>query len=108
MVTLRNLEFGVYDGVTHCNIHMKVSVLIYEKLNSLPVVYMLKIFKKCNSKRVNLVNQRMSRKNKLRHQILQGKKMFKNDKVLEKENYIFFLYKSYIFLILITGYFNYL
>ena len=62
LVTLRNSEFGVYDGVTHCNIRMKVSVLIYEKLNSLPVVYMLKIFKKCNSKRVNLVNQRMSRK----------------------------------------------
>ena len=62
LVTLRNSEFGVYDGVTHCNIRMKVSVLIYEKLNSLPVVYMLKIFKKCNSKRVNLVNQRMSGK----------------------------------------------
>ena len=62
LVTLRNSEFGVYDGVTHCNIRMKVSVLIYEKLNSLPVVYMLKIFKKCNSKRVNLVNQRKSGK----------------------------------------------
>ena len=97
MVTLRNSEFGVYDGVTHCNIRMKVSVLIYEKLNSLPVVYMLKIFKKCNSKRVNLVNQRMSRKNKLRHQILQGKKMSKNDKVLDKENYIFFYIKVIFF-----------
>ena len=31
-VTLPNLEFGVYDGVAHCNIRMKASVLIYEKL----------------------------------------------------------------------------
>ena len=39
---LPNLEYGVYDGVTHCNIRMKASVLIYEKLNFVPVVYMLK------------------------------------------------------------------
>ena len=37
-VTLPNLEFGVYDGVAHCNIRMKASVLIYEKLNFVPVV----------------------------------------------------------------------
>ena len=41
-----NLEFGVYDGVTHCNIRMKDSVLIYEKINFVSVVYMLKGFKK--------------------------------------------------------------
>ena len=41
-VTLPNLEFGVYDGVAHCNIRMKASVLIYEKLNFVSVVYMLK------------------------------------------------------------------
>ena len=40
-VTLPNLEYGVYDGVTHRN-RMKASVLIYEKLNFAPVVYMLK------------------------------------------------------------------
>ena len=45
-VTLPNFEFDVYDGIAHCNIRMKVSVLICEKLNSLPVVYMLKGFKK--------------------------------------------------------------
>ena len=73
-VTLPNFEFDVYDGIAHCNIRMKVSVLICEKLNSLPVVYMLKGFKKRNLKRVNLVNQRRSQKNKLRRQILQGKK----------------------------------
>ena len=38
-VTLPNLEFGVYDGVAHCNIRMKASVLIYEKLNFIPVIY---------------------------------------------------------------------
>ena len=41
-VTFPNLKFGVYDGVVHCNIRMKASVLIYEKLNFIPVVYMLK------------------------------------------------------------------
>ena len=45
-VTLPNLEFGVYDGVAHCNIRMEASVLIYEKLDFVPVIYMLKEFKK--------------------------------------------------------------
>ena len=67
---------------------MKASVLIHEKLNFVPVVYMLKGFKKCNLKRVNLVNWQASRKNKLRRRILWGKKMSKNDKVLEKEDHI--------------------
>ena len=71
-VTLPNLEFGVYDGVAHCNIRMKASVLIYEKLNFVSVVYMLKGFKKRHLKRVNLVNQRASRKIKLRQKILWG------------------------------------
>ena len=74
-VTLPNLEFGVYDGVAHCIIRIKASALIYEKLNFVPVIYMLKEFKKHNLKRVNVVNQRASRKNKLRRQISQGKKM---------------------------------
>ena len=56
-VTLPNLEFAVYDGVAHCNIRMKASVLIYEKPNFVSVVYMLKGFKKRHLKRVNLVNQ---------------------------------------------------
>ena len=77
-VTLPNLEFGVYDGVAHCNIRMKASVLIYEKLNFVPAVYML-----------NLVNQQASQKSKLRRQILQGKKMSKNYKLLEKEDHIY-------------------
>ena len=56
-VTLPNFEFGVHDGVAHCNIRMKASVLIYEKLSFVLVVYMLTGFKKRNLKRVNLVNQ---------------------------------------------------
>ena len=36
-VTLSNLQFGVYDGAAHCNIRMKASVLIYEKLNFVSV-----------------------------------------------------------------------
>ena len=54
---------------------MKASVLIYEKLNFVSVAYMLKRFKKHNLKRVNLLNQRVSRKNKLRQQILWGNKI---------------------------------
>ena len=65
-VTLPNLEFGVYDGVAHCNIRMKASVLIYEKLNFIPLVCMPKGFKKHNLKRVNFGNKRASRKNKRR------------------------------------------
>ena len=68
---------------------MKASVLILEKHNFVPGVYMLKGFKKRNLKSFNLVNQRASRKNKLRRQILQGKKMSKNDKLLEKEDHIY-------------------
>ena len=46
-VRLPNLEFGVHDGLAHCtNIRMKASVLIYEKLNFVLVVYMLKRLKK--------------------------------------------------------------
>ena len=44
---------------------------------------MLKGLKKRNLKRVNVVNERESRKNR---QILWGKKMSKNDKLLEKDH----------------------
>ena len=79
----------MYDAVAHCNIIMKASVLIYEKLNFVPGVYMLKGFKKRNLKSVNLVNQLASPKNKLRRQILQATKISKNDKLLEKEDHIY-------------------
>ena len=73
---------------------MTASVLIYKKLNFVSVVYMLKVFKKRNLKRVNLVNQRASRKNKLRQEILRGKKMSKNDKLLKKEDHMYIPGKS--------------
>ena len=41
---------------------MKASVLVYEKPNFVPLVYMLKGLKKRNLERVNLVNQRTRRK----------------------------------------------
>ena len=53
---------------------MKALVSVYEKLHFVSVVYMLKGFKKRNLKRVNLVNQPASRKNKLKQQILWVKK----------------------------------
>ena len=87
-VTIPNLEFGVYDGVAHCKIRIKASVLIYEKLNFVPVLYMLKRFKKHNLKRVNLVNQGASRKSK-DGKSCRVKKMSKNDKVFEKEDDIY-------------------
>ena len=94
---------------------MKASVLIYEKLNFVSVAYMLKGFKKRNLKRVNLVNQRASRKNKLRQEILRGKKMSKTDKLLQKEDHIYVLDHKYIlvfldvcYVILITDCSNYL
>ena len=65
------------------NVFQKILLLF------VPVLYILKGFKKHNLKRVNLVNQRASRKNKLRQQILWGKKMSKNDKLLEKEDHIY-------------------
>ena len=67
----------------------RTSVLICEKLNFIPVAYMLKRFKKRNLKRINLVNQLAIGKNKLRRQILRGKKMPKNDKLLEREDHIY-------------------
>ena len=54
--TVPNLEFGVYDAAAHFNTGMKASVLIYETLNFVPGVYMLKGCKKYNLKRVDLAN----------------------------------------------------
>ena len=64
-VTLPNLEFGVYDGAAHCNIRVKASVLIYEKLNFAPVVYMLKGLKKRNLKRVKVNKQASGKQTKM-------------------------------------------
>ena len=55
-VSLPSLEFGAYDGIAYCNIRRKASVSIYDKLNFVSVVYILKGFKKRNLKMVNLVN----------------------------------------------------
>ena len=112
-VTLPNFE---YDCVAHCNIRMKTSVLTFEKLNFVPVVYMLKGLRKRNLKRANLVNKRASWKNKLRWQILWGKKCPKMTHYLKKEIIYMFLEKfKYIlvyldvsFVILISGCCNYL
>ena len=72
---------------------------------------MLKDFKKHNLKRVNVVNQRASWKNKLRRQISRVKKMSKNYKLLKKRIIYMFLEKfKYIlvyldvcYVILMTG-----
>ena len=86
--TLLDLEIGVYDAVAHFNTRIKVSVLIYEKHNFAPGVYILKDCKKHNLKTANLANQRACPKNKLRRPNLWAKKMSENDKLLEKEVYL--------------------
>ena len=78
-VTLPSLEFGVYDTASHFNIGMKASVLIYEKPNFVPAVDILK----------GCITSEGARKTKLRRQILQARKMFKNDKALEKEGHLY-------------------
>ena len=45
---------------------MRTSVLISEKLNFVPGVHMLRGYNKYNKKRVNLANQQITPKNKLR------------------------------------------
>ena len=75
----------VYDAVANFNIGMKASVLIYEKLNFATGVRMLRGCNKYNIKRVNLANQRITPKNRLRRQVLRAKKMTKSDKLLERE-----------------------
>ena len=95
---------------------MKTSVLIYEKLNFISVVFMLKGFKKRNLKRVNLVNQQASRKNKLRQQILWSKNGPKMVDYLKKKIIYLFLekfknitaYLDVYYVILITCCSNYL
>ena len=64
---------------------MKASLLIYEKVNFAPGMHMLKGCNKYNIKWVNLANQRITPKNKLRRQVLRAKKMTKSDKWIEKE-----------------------
>ena len=64
---------------------MKASVLIYKKLNFAPGVHMLGGCNKYNIKRVNLTNQRITPKNKLRQQVLRAKKMTKSDKLIAKK-----------------------
>ena len=86
---LPNLEFGVYDAVAHFNIGIKASVLIYEKHNFAPGVYMLKGCKNIILKKINLTNSAECPKNKLRRQILWSRKMSKNDKLLEKEGHLY-------------------
>ena len=64
---------------------MKASVLIHEKLNFAPGVHILRRCNKYNIERVNLANQRITPKNKLRRQVLRAKKMTKSDKLIEQE-----------------------
>ena len=64
---------------------MKASALIHEKLNFAPGVHILRRCNKYNIERVNLANQRITPKNKLRRQVLRAKKMTKSDKLIEQE-----------------------
>ena len=86
---LSNLEFGVYDAVAYFNIGIKASVLVYEKDNFTPGIYMQKSCVENNIKRLNLANQQACLKNKLRQKVLWAGKMSKNDNLLEKEGHLY-------------------
>ena len=95
--------------VQSANVFRKILLLFF------PVLYILKGFKKHNLKRVNLVNQRASRKNKLKRQILRSKKCPKMTNYLKKKiiymsqkkcKYIL-VYLDVCYVVLVTGCFNY-
>ena len=58
--------------ISHFNIGMKASVLIYEKLNCVAAVYILKGCKKRNLNRVDLANQRTCPKNQTETTNIEG------------------------------------
>ena len=58
--------------ISHFNIGTKASVLIYEKLNCVAGVYILKGCKKRNLNRVDLANQRTCPKNQTETTNIEG------------------------------------
>ena len=84
-VSLRKLEFGVYDAVGHFNIGMKSSILIYEKLNMIPGKFALKGCASINNKRVRRSLYRSDKRQKAKRQALRAKKLKKSDKIDEQE-----------------------
>ena len=82
-VSLTQLQFGVYDAVAYLNICMKASILISEKLGMIPGVFTLQGCKGLNARRLRFAKYKVDKRNKLRRQVLQAKKLKKNDKLKE-------------------------
>jgi len=76
-VSLKKLEFGVYDAVSNFNMGRKASVLTFKQVNMIPGKYMLHGCSNLNNKRIIKSLYRDAPRNKLRRKILRGKKMKK-------------------------------
>lgn len=84
-VSLKHLEFGVYDAVSNFNMGRKASVLTYEQLAMTPGKYMLRGCFNLNSKRLSRSEYKNASQSKLRRKIIRGNRMKKSDKDTEKE-----------------------
>ena len=83
-VSLTQLEIGVYDAVANFNIGAKASIDILKILDVEPSFHTIAGCKASNNERIRKVEIRMNPDKKLRRQILLGKKLKKNDKIIEK------------------------
>ena len=88
-VSIKQLDFGVFDAVANFNIGRKASVLIYEKLSMIPGSYMLKGCSTLNKKRLFRAEYKNDDINKKRRKVLRGRKIKKKDKNLEKEGEVY-------------------
>jgi len=84
-VSLTHLQFGTFDAVAHFNIGKQASVLILEKMDLRPGMYMLEGCRQINKKRLYLSRYKNLDHVKKRRQVIRGKKKNKYDKSLEKE-----------------------
>lgn len=82
-VSLTHLEFGVYDAVANLNMGMKSSVQIYEKLQMIPGAFTLRGCKSLNARRLWFAQYKAKQQNKVRRQLSRGKKLEKNDSLIE-------------------------
>ena len=96
-VSLKQLEFGVFDAVSNFNIGRKASILIYEKTKIRPGKYMLEGCSNLNKKRLRLSNYKSKDTSKNKRKVLRGMKKQKADKDKDEEGTL----KSWIILAII-------
>ena len=79
----------IFDVVANLNIGRKASVLIYEKLSTIPGSYMLKGCFNLNKKIIFRAEYKNDDINKKLRKVLRGRKIRKKDKNLEKEGELY-------------------